>query len=310
LGASVTATERRETRGSRAALLTRFFAYGAVEAAGRKRGTALERWSLEEAYDAYPRIEEEFEVALDETLSPRGPEMLFDLVADLGYEKGARVLDVGCGEGRHSIRLGEKFAFEVTGIDPVERHVELSTVALAERPDLSNIVEFRRGAAEAIPVSDSSVDLIWCVDVLGHIESVEVASAEFRRVLREHGRALVYSMMGTERLEPREAEWLWRTMGVVPTSAHPSLVEQGFEAGGLKVDQRIVIGTEWGERIEEQSRKASRKLIHAARLLRDPERYIERFGRSAYEIMLADCHWAVYGLIGKLSRHVWVLSRA
>jgi SAM-dependent methyltransferase len=270
----------------------------------------LERWSLEAAYDAYPRIEKEFEVALDETLSPRGPEMLFDLVGDLGYEKGARVLDVGCGEGRHSIRLGEKFAFEVTGIDPVERHVELSTVALAERPDLSNIIEFRLGAAETVPASDSSVDLIWCVDVLSHIESVDVASVEFRRVLREQGRALVYSMMGTERLEPREAEWLWRTMGVVPTSADPSLVEQGFEAGGLKVDQRIVIGTEWGERIEEQSAKASRKLIHAARLLRDPERYIERFGRSAYEIMLGDCHWAVYGLIGKLSRQVWILSRA
>jgi SAM-dependent methyltransferase len=220
------------------------------------------------------------------------------------------VLDVGCGEGRHSIRLGEKFAFEVTGIDPVERHVELSTVAFAERPDLSNIIEFRLGAAETVPASDSSVDLIWCVDVLSHIESVDVASVEFRRVLREQGRALVYSMMGTERLEPREAEWLWRTMGVVPTSADPSLVEQGFEAGGLKVDQRIVIGTEWGERIEEQSAKASRKLIHAARLLRDPERYIERFGRSAYEIMLGDCHWAVYGLIGKLSRQVWILSRA
>src|SRR2546429_4680613 len=33
--ASYTATERRETRGSRAALLTRFFAYGAVKAAAR-----------------------------------------------------------------------------------------------------------------------------------------------------------------------------------------------------------------------------------------------------------------------------------
>ena len=27
----------------------------------------MERWSLEAAYDAYPRIEKEFEVALDET---------------------------------------------------------------------------------------------------------------------------------------------------------------------------------------------------------------------------------------------------
>src|SRR5207244_8377389 len=133
---------------------------------------------------------------------------------------------------------------------------------------------------EAIPASDSSVDLIWCVDVLSHIESVAVACAEFRRVLREHGRALVYSMMGTERLEPREAEWLWRTMGVVPTSADPSLVEHGFEAGGLEVDQRIVIGTEWGEWIEAESGKASRRRIHAGRLQRETGRDIQGFGRS------------------------------
>ncbi len=30
-------------------------------------------WSLEQAYDVYPRIEEEFSAALDESLRPRGP---------------------------------------------------------------------------------------------------------------------------------------------------------------------------------------------------------------------------------------------
>lgn len=42
----------------------------------------------------------------------------------------------------------------------------------------------------------------------------------------------------------------------------------------------------------------------------DPERYVARFGLQAYEMMLADCHWAVYGMLGKLSRHVWLLSPA
>jgi hypothetical protein len=38
-------------------------------------------WSLEQAYDAYPQIEEEFSAALDESLHPRGPDLPFDLVA-------------------------------------------------------------------------------------------------------------------------------------------------------------------------------------------------------------------------------------
>ena len=57
-------------------------------------------WSLEQAYDAYPRIEEEFSAALDQSLDPRGPDLLYDLVARLGLAPGAVALDVGCGEGR------------------------------------------------------------------------------------------------------------------------------------------------------------------------------------------------------------------
>jgi hypothetical protein len=61
-------------------------------------------WSLGQAYETFPQIEEEFSAALDASLSPRGPDMLFDLVADLGFAPGAVVLDVGCGEGSHAQR--------------------------------------------------------------------------------------------------------------------------------------------------------------------------------------------------------------
>ena len=59
-------------------------------------------WSLEQAYDAYPRIEEEFSAVLDQSLDPRGPDLLYDLVAGLGLAPGAVALDVGCGEGRQA----------------------------------------------------------------------------------------------------------------------------------------------------------------------------------------------------------------
>ena len=52
-------------------------------------------WSLEHAYDTYPQIEEEFSAALDESLGPRGPDLLFDLVASLGLAPGSVALDVG-----------------------------------------------------------------------------------------------------------------------------------------------------------------------------------------------------------------------
>lgn len=44
-------------------------------------------------------------------------------------------------------------------------------------------------------------------------------------------------------------------------------------------------------------------------LLREPERYVAQFGRTNYDIMLSDCLWHVYRLIGKLGGRAYVLSK-
>ena len=92
-------------------------------------------------------------------------------------------------------------------------------------------------------------------------------------------------------------------------SAEPRRTEAAIATAGLRVDECIVLGSEWGERAEEESGVNGRRLLYAARLLRDPERYCEQFGRQAYEIMLGDCLWHVYAMIGKLERRVYLLSR-
>ena len=86
--------------------------------------------------------------------------------------------------------------------------------------------------------------------------------------------------------------------------------EAAIAATGLLVEERIDLGSEWGEWSEERSGAVGRKMLHAARLLRDPERYRARFGEAAYEIMLGDCLWHVYAMIGKLERRVYLLTKA
>ena len=76
-----------------------------------------------DSYDNYPRIEEAFQVALDESLNPRGPDVLYEIVGRQGLPEGASVLDIGCGEGKHSIELAQRFGFSVRGVDPVPRHI-------------------------------------------------------------------------------------------------------------------------------------------------------------------------------------------
>ena len=248
---------------------------------------------LEESYADFPRVEEAFRAALDESLAPRSPELLYELVAGLELPEGSAVVDVGCGDGTHSYRLAERFGFSVVGVDPFAPEAE----------------GFVRGTAEALPLEDESADLVWCRGAVVHVADLDRAYAEFHRVLRDDGCALVYETFATDRLEPREAEWLWRALGVVAGSTDPARTEAAIAAAGLRVDERIDLGSEWGEWSEERSGAVGRKLLHAARLLRDPERYRTQFGEAAYEIMLGDCLWQVYAMLGKLERRVYLLRR-
>jgi hypothetical protein len=88
----------------------------------------------------------------------------------------------------------------------------------------------------------------------------------------------------------------------------PERTELAIKAAGFKVEDCIVLGRERGEFFEETSGKAGRLLLHAGRLLRDPDRYIDRFGLPNYETKLADWQWHVYRLLGKLSGRIYVLS--
>ncbi|MEX2236009.1 MAG: methyltransferase domain-containing protein [Dehalococcoidia bacterium] len=263
---------------------------------------------LEEFYDTYPRIEERFEKFLDESLEPRGPDRLYDMVAGLQLAPGSSVADVGCGEGKHTLELAQRFGFQVAGIDPVPRHIEICNeklIAAAEQePAIGTLVRFDVGSAGALPPADSSVDLIWCRDVLVHVDPLDRAMAEFRRVLRSGGHVLIYNMFATDRLEPREATRIWATEGVVPPVLHynqfvserlepeppeaetkatdksavppgfdPQQVEASFAAAGFQIVEQIELKSDWAEWREETMGRSSRKLIHAARLLRAPDRY-------------------------------------
>ncbi|HET8929202.1 MAG TPA: class I SAM-dependent methyltransferase [Acidimicrobiales bacterium] len=80
------------------------------------------------------------------------------LVETLDLEPGMRVLDVGCGPGRHALELAAR-GMDVTGVDISERFIDLATAAAAER-GLS--LDFRRGDARRLdlaPEFDAAISL-------------------------------------------------------------------------------------------------------------------------------------------------------
>lgn len=263
-------------------------------------------------HEAFGAIEDESNAFLDVSLEPRGPEMLYELVAGLGLPERSAVVDVGSGTGRHTVELARRFGFDVLGVDPTALHrdmaIEYFRHESASAPELAKRVSFADGSVERLPVPSGSIDLVWCRDVLSLVEDLDAAYGEVRRVLKPGGRAVVYQMFTTELLEPREAAWLLPIMGCLAASMEPARVEQAIHASGLQIDECHILGTEWGEYGQEQSGRGATKLIRAARLLRNRERYVARFGQTNYDIALGDCLWHVYRLIGKLSDRVYVLS--
>lgn len=250
---------------------------------------------------AFDQIEEDFHRALDESLDPRGPDSLLDLVASLDLGRGAKVVDVGCGRGDRTLELASRFGFDVLGIDPDPRYQ-----AAAAQPLPSGSVRFRTGTAESIPVESSSLDLVFCRESLMFADRV-AAAAEFARVLRPGGRGLVYLVLTGPMMDEREAAE-FHARGRTP-SLRPADVDEALTTAGLVVDERVDYQGEWGERRQELEGDPGRRLLYASRLLRQPERYISQFGRDNYDIMLGDCLWHVYRLIGKLAGYACTFTR-
>jgi ubiquinone/menaquinone biosynthesis C-methylase UbiE len=90
------------------------------------------------------------------------------------------LLDAGCGDGGVA-RLLRQRVREVVAID-----VEASPT-WREEPGLT----FTVADAEQLPFADASFDLVHSKDSLHHMELPERALAEYRRVLKPHGSALI-----------------------------------------------------------------------------------------------------------------------
>ena len=127
-------------------------------------------------------------------------------------------------------------------------------------------------------------------------------------MLRPGGRALIYQMFATSLLEPGEAAFLLPVMGCSPAAMRRGDTEAAIGDAGLRIDRCVMLGAEWGEYAQEHAQHPGRHLLHAARLIRDPDRYITRFGKQNYDIKLGDCLWHIYRMIGKLSSRVYLLS--
>lgn len=261
-------------------------------------------------YETFPRLEGAFAAELEQSLAPRGPDVLFRVVEELGVQPDSVAVDVGCRDGGNAFRLAALFGLRVLGLDPVQHHLDLARAARRDQPDpVATRVSFERGTANHVPLGAGQVDLVWSLDVLGHVVDVAGALREFGRVLRPGGHVVAHQVLAAPSFSGADAEWLTTMRGMVPASLDPAAHDAALAASGLAVVDSIDLGSEWGEHAEESDGRVSRAMLRVARMRRDPGHWRERYGAAAFDTMLATSMWEVHRLLGDLPGRLDVLVK-
>jgi ubiquinone/menaquinone biosynthesis C-methylase UbiE len=97
-----------------------------------------------------------------------------------------RVLDLGCGSGRHTVYLAEQ-GFDVYGLDISEEAIRNTKQQLGEKGLSADLVV---GSIYApLPYPDDFFDAVICIRVINHAEIGDIrrAISEIKRVLRVKG---------------------------------------------------------------------------------------------------------------------------
>lgn len=147
-------------------------------------------------YTAFDNPEADFPPAGMEILKSQTMEVALPQVS------GKSILDVGCGVGSLTLMMARMNpGSRVTGIDLLEdtmRQCRLNAVAY----DIEN-VDFKPASIYELPFDDKSYDTVTCFFMLHHLDDIQKALSEVKRIVADNGKVLAVEPLdhhhGTER---------------------------------------------------------------------------------------------------------------
>lgn len=183
------------------------------------------------------------------------------MISWLGLSQGARLLDLCCGMGRHSMALVEA-GYEVTGVD-------LSDVLLCEakRNDPDNLVEWLRADMRELPLHGGYEAVVNLFTSFGYFEKDE----EHIKVLKEIARML----------KPK-GRFIIDFLNPSYTEAHLIPYSERIDVGQRIIENRRIVGgyVEKHIAICEEGHVGEKEFVV-------PRNYLERIKLYSYERFLA-----------------------
>ena len=159
----------------------------------------------------------------------------------LGLAPGERLLDLGCGFGRHAFEAARRGA-DVVALDAGRDEVEGVVATFVAMIEAGELVagEVRAAAVQGdalhLPFPDGSFDRVICAEVLEHIPDDRAAMAELARVLRPGGTMAIT----VPRFFPELVNWALSDEYHLVPGGHVriyrrSVIEQRLRDVGLRV---------------------------------------------------------------------------
>lgn len=119
------------------------------------------------------------------------------LVSKLNLDKNAKILDLGCGEGRN-IRLLTESGYEVTGIDQSKHALDIVR-------NLYNLPSEKLICADAIEsirqLASETFNLVLCWGLMHYISNTSTALNEIHRVLKRSSHVIISFSSNSDKRE-------------------------------------------------------------------------------------------------------------
>jgi len=148
-----------------------------------------------------------------------------------GNKKVERVLDIGCGNGRHIVYLARE-KWNVYGLDISQKSLDIADEWL-EREGL--FAELKKGCATALPYPDEYFDVVICFGVLDHLlfDDTEAAITEIDRVLKPGGLVFL-SLRSTRDTDCGRGDEVEHNTFLLNGAAEQGLAQHFFDAAEIK----------------------------------------------------------------------------
>ncbi|MFA6485899.1 MAG: class I SAM-dependent methyltransferase [Candidatus Magasanikbacteria bacterium] len=150
----------------------------------------------------------------------------------LGDIKNKKILDVGAGTGRLSVRLS-KMGASVTALDVSEK-------MLAKLKSKSNKIESVIGDAESLPFPDNSFDIVVAAFLIVHLKDPRRFFDEAYRVLKEDG---VLAVTNINQKEPPEIKTQDGVIKIESYYHRPERVRGLLEELAFGVEREVFVRT-------------------------------------------------------------------